>query len=133
MRIIKLGFGAVLACSAALAVQAEELGVMQAGVGYFPEISYAKPGDTIVFANFSGKVITIVGRDGAWVLGPLANGTQTPVTLTAEMGTDYFTAYGSCATSTECSEPNPAIAYGTVEGASEVAAISFDPPPVHSQ
>ena len=60
-----------LALGLASAAQAEEHMVVVTGFSYFPAVTYAAPGDSVIFINESGETQTVVGQDAGWVIGPL--------------------------------------------------------------
>jgi hypothetical protein len=123
MQIGKLALGVILACCAALSVQAQTAAprlheVMLPGTGYFPQwLGAVREGDTVRFGNYSFQTITIVGRDADWVAPAIPHGGHVDIPITSGMSLEYFTAYGTCAGLAYCNETNLAIAYGTYEEA----------------
>ena len=45
--------------------------VLIMGDGYFPETTYAQPGDTVRFVNMTEVTHTAVANDQSWTTGPL--------------------------------------------------------------
>jgi plastocyanin len=75
---IRKGTCVLAAATAFFATQAaaEELSVLIVDGAYFPEITYANTGDTILFTNESDVSHTVSGPAGTWKSGKIAvNGT----------------------------------------------------------
>ncbi|XDA97213.1 hypothetical protein AB1M95_13970 [Sulfitobacter sp. LCG007] len=58
--------------------------------GYFPEVVYARPGDTIRFVNESGREHVVTAYAPGWTTGIIEPGQEMVVPVTITMEGDYF-------------------------------------------
>lgn len=54
------------------AAAAEEHVILIMSDGYFPQITYMVPGDTVEFLNVSATDQSIISKNDSWVLGPIS-------------------------------------------------------------
>jgi plastocyanin len=69
-RMSTFALAAAAACIASPAVSAEHTVLIEDG-GYFPTITYAMQGDTIVFVNDSNATQTVSGPNDSWTSGSI--------------------------------------------------------------
>ncbi|MEP4198623.1 MAG: hypothetical protein ABJL99_23620 [Aliishimia sp.] len=130
----KVATASALSLAIAAPVAAEEHIVVLTGFTYFPNVTYADPGDTIRFVNESGEEETVVGRDTGWTVGPLADNEEGTLVITEETELAFFSAY-TPASGGEASTDDPDATdvigdnFGTYEDADITAEISFEDPP----
>lgn len=126
---------ALVAASATMANAAEHQ-VILTGFSYFPAVTYAKPGDKVIFINESGEEQTVVGKDSGWTVGPLADLGEGQLVVTEETELKFFAAYSPEATdaggdtTTASADGGASQETGTYEDAPIKAEISFDAPPL---
>lgn len=78
--------------SSATFVAAEEHTIFFLGDGFFPEVSYVKPGDTVRFINNSTATMNIVSADEAWSVGPVAVNASGTLDVTGNTVLQFFEA-----------------------------------------
>lgn len=66
------GVATTLVLSTGSIAAAEEHVILVMSDGYFPQITYITPGDSVEFLNVSASNQTIVSKNGSWTLGPIA-------------------------------------------------------------
>jgi len=88
---------------------AAEHTVLILGEAFFPEITYANPGDTIVFVNASEAEQTVAAHDDSWTVGPIQIEQSASFQTDANMQKDYVAQ----------------------NNATVLGAISFDPAPAN--
>ncbi|MEM6310021.1 MAG: hypothetical protein AAF754_08220 [Pseudomonadota bacterium] len=124
---------ALLAGSASMAQAAEHM-VVLTGFSYFPAVTYAAPGDTVVFINESGEDQTVVGKDSGWVIGPLSDLGEGSLVVTEETELKFFAAYSdemedeSDDSTTASADGGASQEHGTYDDAPIRAEISFETP-----
>ena len=135
----KICIAAALTAGFTTAAQAGEHQVVLTGFSYFPAVTYAAPGDTIIFINDSGEEQTVVGADIGWTVGPLAAQAEGSLVVTEETELKFFAAYVDDwedgvddGAGSGDSDDNIGADYGTYEDAPIRAEISFEAPPLSS-
>ena len=124
---------ALLAGSASMAHAAEHM-VVLTGFSYFPAVTYAAPGDTVIFINESGEEQTVVGKDSGWIIGPLTDQAEGSLVVTEETELKFFAAYSDEMgdeeddTTTASADGGASQEHGTYEDAPIRAEISFEAP-----
>jgi len=133
--LVKNVCAALIATGLASAAAAEEHIVILTGFSYFPAVTYAQSGDTVVFVNESGEEQTVVGKDVGWIIGPLDDAAEGMLVVDEETELKFFAAYVACSQE-ECDEDDDGgdeIAgedYGTYDDAPIRAEITFDAAPL---
>jgi len=109
-RMSTFAFAAAAACIASPAVSEEHTVLIEDG-GYFPTITYAMQGDTIVFVNDSDATQTVSGPEETWTSGSI------PIDGSFELA---------------LMEDTPLVFLGGVdlEGSDIEGQISYDPAPL---
>lgn len=51
---------------------AAEHNILVLGDGFFPKVTYANPGDTLVFMNVTETSQNILAKNDKWAIGPIA-------------------------------------------------------------
>ena len=75
--------------SAAVAAEHE---ILILADGYFPQITYLNPGDTVHFFNDTGTSQSIISKNDSWTLGPIEpNATETMV-IEQDVQKTYYNA-----------------------------------------
>jgi len=133
--LVKNVCAALIATGLASAAAAEEHIVILTGFSYFPAVTYAQSGDTVVFVNESGEEQTVVGKDTGWVIGPLENAAEGMLVVNEETELKFFAAYVNCSQEScdndeEEGNSLPGEDYGTYDDAPIRAEITFDAAPL---
>jgi len=115
------------ACLAALAIPTQAVfatdhQIIFTGMAFFPAVTYAQPGDTIVIYNDDRSTNTFVGKDDTWVMGPVNADGMAAIGLDAATTLDFYVAHSGGSGS--------GSAYGSYGAATIVGSISYDPPPL---
>ena len=90
LRPILLAAG--LSFSGATIASAAEHEVVMLGLGFFPEITSAAVGDTVVFFNVSDTPMAATAVDGTWSTGAMVYGERVAIEITEAMTGDYENA-----------------------------------------
>lgn len=96
--------------------------------GFFPAVTYVKPGDSIHFLNNSEELITLASADESWVSEALATDDDYTLPITANTPLSFVATFEEAAVSEDEGEVDSEyIALDTVvmEG-----AVSFDTAPL---
>lgn len=73
----------------ATSAQAETYEILVFEKSYFPEITYIKAGDTIVFKNDSSVPHTVTASDNSWTVDSIPQGGEASIQITNNMATQF--------------------------------------------
>ena len=60
--------------------------------GYFPQITYISPGDSVQFLNVSTSNQSIIAKNDSWVLGPIAPDTSATLIVDESVQKTFYNA-----------------------------------------
>lgn len=122
--LAKLKLAAIATACWVSSAQAETHIIVLTGLSYFPAITYAQPGDTVIFINESGQSQTIVAKQADWTIGPLAIAEESSLQVTQETELQFYPV--------NCTNPNDQTKSCGLGGSNAriKPKITFDPPPL---
>jgi plastocyanin len=79
---------AALTCTTSSA-SAEQFEILMMENAFFPEVSYLRPGDEVIFINQSGRTLNVAAEDGSWEVATVSDGMQASLMIIEGMPNQF--------------------------------------------